>query len=161
MSLRNRHPGAQDFVRFMAKRPSLPEPLRYIEGSDAARTFPGRLSYTLADYLRAATNQDNYVVVYEAEEKVVGVAWIECAKGVITIHHLETDAGFQGGGVGSTLLAGVEKRFAPLYEATRISLSALEDAELLAWYEKRGFKRVGLRRDEPGYGPVVPMRKTL
>jgi GNAT superfamily N-acetyltransferase len=70
----------------------------------------------------------------------------------------------QGGGLGKALLAAAEDHAARAMGAARIEMTVIaQRAELIAWYERRGYKCTGETRpfplDDPRYG--LPTRRDL
>ena len=145
----------------MIRRPVLSDPWRYIHASDSPRGFRARLGYTMADYLREARDPDSLVIVQETEGEIAGVVWVQVDGSVLTVHHLETDKDHEGQGVGTLLLRVVEKKIAPANSADEVRLNALDDNELIEWYERRGYSKNGPKHAEGTYGKVQPMIKKL
>jgi len=72
--------------------------------------------------------------------------------------------GRQATGVGRLLLAASEEHAATRFGATRIEITVIaQRTELIAWYERRGYRPTGERRpfpaDDPRFG--LPMRDDL
>jgi GNAT superfamily N-acetyltransferase len=70
----------------------------------------------------------------------------------------------QGGGIGSQLLAEAERVAAREWQCTRMEMTviSLRD-ELMAWYERRGYRRTGIFKPFP-YGDIrfgIPRRDDL
>ena len=70
----------------------------------------------------------------------------------------------QGGGVGSELLAEAERHAREEYGAIRLEMTVIgQRSELIAWYERRGYRRTGETRAFP-YGDErfgIPRRDDL
>lgn len=70
----------------------------------------------------------------------------------------------QGGGVGGELLAEAERYAREEYGATRLEMTVISQrSELIAWYERRGYRRTGETRAFP-YGDErfgIPRRDDL
>lgn len=70
----------------------------------------------------------------------------------------------QGGGVGGELLAEAERYAREEYGATRLEMTVIgQRSELIAWYERRGYRRTGETRAFP-YGDErfgIPRRDDL
>jgi GNAT superfamily N-acetyltransferase len=145
----------------MPTRPPLPEPWRYVCAADADQKFSGLLGHSMRDYLRESREPGHLVLVRERGDEIAGVAWVEVHRRALIVHHLETNERHQGQGVATELLRVIERIVAPANRCREIRLSALDDPDLIAWYERRGFQRTGPRIPEDGYGKVQPMVKRL
>ncbi|HEX3901081.1 MAG TPA: GNAT family N-acetyltransferase [Mycobacteriales bacterium] len=70
----------------------------------------------------------------------------------------------QGGGVGKLILAEAERRVSDVWDAERMEMTVLAQREdLIAWYERRGYRRTGLTEPFP-YGDErfgLPRRRDL
>jgi ribosomal protein S18 acetylase RimI-like enzyme len=56
----------------------------------------------------------------------------------------------QGGGVGGKVLAEAERRAVALWSATAMEMTVIRQRdELIAWYERRGYRRTGETRPFP------------
>lgn len=72
--------------------------------------------------------------------------------------------GLQGNGIGRALLAESERMAASELRCARMELTVItQRAELIAWYERRGYRRTGQRRPFPYGDPRfgVPRRPDL
>ena len=60
------------------------------------------------------------------------------------------DSSTRNGGLGKILLAECERRAAALWKSTAMSLTVISEREaLIAWYERRGYRRTGARHPFP------------
>ncbi|HVV77455.1 MAG TPA: GNAT family N-acetyltransferase [Mycobacteriales bacterium] len=70
----------------------------------------------------------------------------------------------QGAGIGKTVLAEAERQVRMLWRATRMEMTVLSQrGELIAWYERRGYRRTGKTAPFP-YGDErfgIPRRPDL
>lgn len=97
---------------------------------------------------------DAAFVIAELDGQIMGAALIErpadAAAGVASFGMFAISPNARGIGLGDRVLAACEDRVRSLWQATAMSLSviSLRD-ELMAWYERRGYARTGVRHPFP------------
>jgi ribosomal protein S18 acetylase RimI-like enzyme len=108
---------------------------------------------TDAEMLEAILRQRHGVIlVLEREGELLGCVHLErsgagCQTGMLTVAPER-----QAGGIGRHLLVAAERFAVREWQAAFVALSVIAHrAELIAWYERRGYHRTGERRPFP-YG---------
>jgi ribosomal protein S18 acetylase RimI-like enzyme len=92
------------------------------------------------------------VVVAERDGALVGCCELERpgSGGVAHLGMFAVDPDRQGGGVGAAVLEHAEGLAGQGWGATSIELSVIEQrSELIAWYERHGYRRTGRHEDFP------------
>ena len=117
-------------------------------------TSPGAVSepseaYWISEMIRAA---EHLTLVAEADGEVVGNVLVSVDRGVATEHigvlSIVIADGWRDVGIGSELVAGAQ-RWAIERGLRKLSLGVFPDNErAIAVYERRGFAREGLRRQQ-------------
>jgi ribosomal protein S18 acetylase RimI-like enzyme len=105
-----------------------------------------------ADGLAAAIASADHVILIAEGEKTVGCVHLQrrgddCYLGMLTIRPTS-----QGAGLGSRLLDAAEGWAATHWASRTVTMTVIaQRAELIAWYERRGYRRTGEQRPFP-YG---------
>lgn len=86
-------------------------------------------------------------------DELVGCCQLELrADGVCYFGSFAVRPSLQGGGVGKELLSEAERRARDAWLCSTMEMTVIEQREdLIAWYERRGYRRTGERRPFP-YG---------
>lgn len=118
--------------------------LLYLEyvGFESDRFTPRRYRYLL-------TRANATTLLAEHQGRVVGAAVMAWRRGSVVgrLYNIVVDPNHQGGGLGSTLLAACE-RHAAERGCQRIHLEVRQDnANAIAFYERRGYHVTGSRPD--------------
>lgn len=102
-----------------------------------------------ADGLRDTIGQQGSVVLlYESAGEIAACVALEVRSGDCHLGMLTVSPTRQSGGLGRALLAAAERYAQETFGATRMSMSVIvQRPELIAWYERRGYRRTG--RFEP------------
>lgn len=112
------------------------------------------LEATLADpaqHILVARDGDTLGGCVTLTDKSVGLAYL----GLLTV-----DPQRQAAGLGRDLLAAAERYAAAQLGATRIEMTVItQRAELIAWYERRGYALTGERRPFPATDPRFGLPK--
>ncbi|HWH08161.1 MAG TPA: GNAT family N-acetyltransferase [Candidatus Thermoplasmatota archaeon] len=137
----------------------LPEGYRLVAPRDAQQPFGSALGWSLADYVRAAEEEGNVVLVREAEGRVVGILWLQPRVDHLLVEHLARDDRLSWPGLGSEMLLLAETLAARLGVA-EVRLDALDEPPLVAWYASKGYEPRGARVEAGGLR-LQPMRKRL
>ena len=92
------------------------------------------------------------------------IALTEKGGGLVYVGLVTVDPVKQGSGLGGRLLAAAEAYAASELSASRAEMTVIvQREELIAWYERRGYRRTGERRpfpnDDPRFG--LPKRRDL
>jgi ribosomal protein S18 acetylase RimI-like enzyme len=111
---------------------------------DGQRTDPEALAAMLAD-------PDQRVLLAEDETGLAGCVNIaRAAPGRAYLGMLSVDPDRQAGGLGRALLEAAEAAAAREYGATEIEMTVIRQrGELIAWYERRGYRLTGEERPFP------------
>jgi len=95
---------------------------------------------------------DNVVLVHEAEGVPVGCVHLERIGDAAYLGMLTVRPTLQGAGLGRRLLEAAERFAVRAWGVASIHMTVIvQRAELIAWYERRGYVRTGERRPFP-YG---------
>ena len=84
--------------------------------------------------------------------------------GLAYLGMLSVDPGLQGGGLGRALVVAAERTARDLFGATRIEMTVIvQRAELIAWYQRQGYRPTGETRPFPATDPRfgLPRRNDL
>jgi ribosomal protein S18 acetylase RimI-like enzyme len=106
-----------------------------------------------------------HLLLHRSDGELDGcIALSEKGDGRVYLGLVTVDPGRQGSGVGGGLLAAAEAFAARGLQALRAEITVIwQREELIAWYERRGYRRTGERRpfpyDDPRFG--LPRRGDL
>ena len=105
------------------------------------------------------------LLALDSSGRLVGCAQLTArAGGTVYFGMFAVRPGRQGTGLGTRILAEAERHAATLWNATAMEMTVIEQrTELIAWYERRGYRRTGERRPFP-YGDErfgIPKRPDL
>lgn len=105
------------------------------------RTDRAALAALIADPAHA-------ILIAEHGGAIVGCVEIaDSGQGLAYLGLLSVDPALQTGGLGRALIAAAEAAAIKLFGATRMEMVVIGTrAELIAWYERRGYRRSGERR---------------
>jgi ribosomal protein S18 acetylase RimI-like enzyme len=82
--------------------------------------------------------------------------------GAVYLGMLTVRPTLQAGGLGRRLLAAAEEDARTRWEATRVEMTVIAvRAELIAWYERRGYARTGERRPFPEDPAIEHLRDDI
>lgn len=99
----------------------------------------------------------------DADEIIACAALARKQSGLAYLGMVTVEPARQGRGLGRSLLAAVERYAAEVMGAERLEMTVIAQRnELIAWYERLGYKSTGERRpfpDDPRFG--IPMRPNL
>jgi ribosomal protein S18 acetylase RimI-like enzyme len=117
---------------------------------------------TLGQQLAAAGGA---MLVAEQDGRLVACVCLERTSSAdVYLGMLTVDPGAQTGGLGTALLTAAEEYARETLRANAIRMTVIaQRAELIAWYERRGYARTGERQDFP-YGDArfgLPKREDL
>ncbi|MFD0278831.1 GNAT family N-acetyltransferase [Kitasatospora sp. NPDC127111] len=120
---------------------------------------------TDADGVTAAvTHADGVVLLAERDGELLACCQLERRGELAYFGMFSVRPGRQGGGVGRTVLAEAERFAAEEWGAVELEMTVIEQrADLIAWYERRGFHRTGVYSPFP-YGDErfgIPLRSDL
>ena len=107
---------------------------------------------------------DHVILVAERDGELVGCVHLQrrgedCYLGMLTIRPTA-----QGAGLGSRLLEAAERWAAAHWSSETVTMTVIaQRAELIAWYERRGYRRTGEQRQFPYGNPRfgLPRRPDL
>jgi ribosomal protein S18 acetylase RimI-like enzyme len=104
------------------------------------------------------------ILVAEGPGGLLGSVQVQDAGDAAYIGMLAVRPGLQRGGLGSALLAAAERHGREVFGRPRARMTVIGQREaLIAWYERRGWRRTGERRPfpygEPRFG--IPRRPDL
>jgi GNAT superfamily N-acetyltransferase len=121
---------------------------------------------TDADALSAMLMDDTQrVLVAGAADRLAGCVQVsDQGGGTAYLGMLSVDPDVQAGGLGRALIAAAEQEARSAFAATRMEMTVIKQrAELIAYYERRGYKLSGEERpfplDDPRFG--LPRRRDL
>lgn len=104
------------------------------------------------------------VLLAEAQDLVLACAHVAEEDNAGYFGMFSVNPGLQRGGVGSSLLVEAERRVRDLWQLTEMRMTVIDvRAELIAFYERRGYVRTGILKPFP-YGDVrfgIPKREDL
>ncbi len=91
------------------------------------------------------------LLVGEADDRIIGCVQVtDRGEGLAYLGLLCVDPTLQAGGIGKLMLDEAEALAAATLGATRIEMTVIDSrAELIAYYERRGYLRTGEVRDFP------------
>jgi ribosomal protein S18 acetylase RimI-like enzyme len=91
------------------------------------------------------------LLVGEADDRLIGCVQVtDRGNGLAYLGLLCVDPTLQAGGIGKLMLEEAEALAAATLDATRIEMTVIDSrAELIAYYERRGYRRTGEVRDFP------------
>lgn len=117
-----------------------------------ARTSADELAALIAD-------PDRVILLAHRDETLVGGVQVARVGGDLTyLGMLTVEPTLQASGVGRRLLAAAEAEAVARFDARRMEMTVIgRRAELIAWYERRGYVRTGEERPFP----VTPLRPEL
>ena len=116
------------------------------------------------DVARLVTSSATRIVLAEGEDGLVGSVLLRDEGSCVYIGMFAVRPGGQGRGVGSALLAEVERVSREELDRNEARMTVLvQRTELIAWYERRGYQRSGEREPFPYHDPRlgVPRRDDL
>lgn len=125
---------------------------------DGQRTDVEALAEVLADPKKT-------IMLAEAQGRLVGCVMLDDQGGGSTyLGMLSVEPGRQGGGLGRRLLAEGERVASGRFGANRVEMTVIRQRpELIAWYERRGYRLTGATApfpmDDPRFG--LPRRRDL
>ncbi|MFF8772365.1 GNAT family N-acetyltransferase [Kitasatospora sp. NPDC015120] len=112
----------------------------------------------------AVTHPDGVVLLAELDGELLACCQLERRGEHAYFGMFSVRPGRQGGGLGRALLARAERYAAEEWGAVEMEMTVIEQrAELIAWYERRGFHRTGVHAPFP-YGDErfgIPLRADL
>jgi ribosomal protein S18 acetylase RimI-like enzyme len=96
-----------------------------------------------------------HLLIHEADGIVEGcITAAEKAGGLVYLGMVTVAPELQGAGLGRALLSAAETFAADKLGASRAEMTVIERRrELIAWYERRGYRRSGERRPFPRHDP--------
>ena len=108
------------------------------------RTSPEELSDLIAD-------PERVILLAYRDEVLIGCVQVaRSAPDLSYLGMLTVDPALQAGGVGRQLLAAAEAEAVSRFDARRMEMTVIHRrAELIAWYERRGYVRTGEERPFP------------
>lgn len=122
---------------------------------DGQRTDAGRLAATLAD-----PAQTILVYAAAADDLQGCVAVTDCGAGEAMLGMLAVRPGLQGGGLGGRLIAAAEGFARTTLGAAVMTMTVIgRRPELIAYYERRGYRDSGARRPFPAHDPGFGLPK--
>lgn len=125
---------------------------------DGQRTDVAALRALLADPAQ------HLLAAWEGDELVACIALTEKGAGLVYIGMVTVDPQLQGSGLGRKVLAAAEAYVAAALRAARAEMTVISlRAELIRWYERRGYTLTGERRPFPHGDPRfgLPRRDDL
>ncbi|WP_051711460.1 GNAT family N-acetyltransferase [Streptomyces sp. NRRL S-350] len=112
----------------------------------------------------AVGHPDGLVLVAERDGELVACCQLERRGARAYFGMFSVRPGLQGGGVGRAVLAEAERLAGEEWGVGEMEMTVIEQrAELIAWYERRGFRRTGVYSPFP-YGDErfgIPLRPDL
>ncbi len=111
-----------------------------------------------------ADQAQHLLVLRDHDELRACVALTDRSDGLAYLGMLTVDPARQSAGLGRLILAAAEDHAADHFAATRIEMTVIaQRAELIAWYERRGYAQTGERRPFPAHDPRfgLPQRDDL
>lgn len=134
---------------------------------EGQRTDEAELRDILADASRV-------ILLAEVDGALIGCVQVaDQGRGLAYLGLLTVDPARQAGGLGRLLIEAAEAEAAARFAATRMEMTVIRQrAELIAWYERRGYRLTGETRpfplDDPRFGlprtrdlAFVVLEKTL
>lgn len=111
---------------------------------------------------------DEFYLVAESENKIVGCVFVRVKEDAYFIGMLTVSPTLQNAGIGAKLLHEVEGRARAAHKRyTRLDVIHVR-AELIAWYERKGYEKTGASEPFPSQYPaklpdlrLIEMKKTL
>lgn len=106
---------------------------------------------SLAVLREIVANPRSHLLIAWRDGSAIGcVAIWDCGDGLAHLGQLCVEPTLQDGGLGKRLIAAAEALAVDTFEAERIEMTVVERrAELITWYERRGYRQTGERRDFP------------
>lgn len=124
---------------------------------DGRRTNPEAVT-------EALSHPDGLVLLAERDGEPVACCQLERRGGLAYFGMFSVRPGLQGGGIGRAVLAEAERLAAEEWGVGTMEMTVIEQrADLIAWYERRGFRRTGEFSPFP-YGDErfgIPLRPDL
>lgn len=121
---------------------------------DGQRTDLAALEAMLADPAQ------HLLVFRDNEELIACVLLVDRGEGLAYIGMFTVDPERQGAGFGRLLLAAAEDHAMSDLVATRVEMTVIaQRTELIAWYERRGYRQTGERRPFPATDPRFGLPK--
>ena len=119
---------------------------------DGPRTTPAAIDDILNDPAQRV------LMRYDGETLVASVVVADCGGGTAYLGMLAVDPAAQAQGLGRALIAAAESYAAREWGATRMEMTVIHVRdELIAYYQRRGYRLTGETRDWPPY-VVLPER---
>ncbi len=104
--------------------------------------------------LRGATRGDVVILVHEDADGLAACVQLEPSGSGCYLGMLTTRPTSQGGGLGRSMLAAAEQYAQGHFGTREMSMTVIiQRTELIAWYERRGYRRTGELKPFP-YGDV-------
>jgi ribosomal protein S18 acetylase RimI-like enzyme len=118
-----------------------------------------------ADVLRADIGRPrSRVVVAERGDDLVACAHVAEQDGAGYFGMFSVQPGLQGGGIGDTVLKEAERVAREEWKLSAMRMTVIDVRDsLIAWYERRGYRRTGIKKPFP-YGDArygIPKRDDL
>lgn len=124
---------------------------------DGSRTDP-------EDVRSCINHERSAILLGERAGELVACAHIACEHGVGSFGMFSVVPALQGGGVGSAMLAEAERIVRAEWHVARMQMSVIDvRAELISFYERRGYVRTGATKPFPYHNERfgVPRRSDL
>jgi GNAT superfamily N-acetyltransferase len=100
------------------------------------------------------------LILRDGEDIEACVALADRGDGVTYVGMFTVAPARQATGIGRLLLAATEEHAASLFGATRVEMTVIAQRhELIAWYERRGYRLTGERRPFPATDPRFGLPK--
>ncbi len=125
---------------------------------EGQRTDPGELTDIL-------TQPDRLMLAAEEDGRLIGCVQVsDRGEGVATLGMLSVEPKLQAAGLGRRLIEAAEDAAREAFHARRMRMTVIRQREpLIAWYERRGYRRTGgvepFPMDDPRFG--LPLRRDL
>ncbi len=119
------------------------------------------LRTTEADLYESLANPQAQMLTYRVEGRLLGCVYLERTEAELYLGMLTVSPDYQTGGIGKRLL-GVAEVVARSYGCQTVTMTVIAQRhELIAWYERRGYRSTGATKpfpDDPRFGvPAQPL----